>query len=58
MGALKKISQTGDRERPAIALGNVPPWLFPKPSVDVNMIEGRRECVVDVRWCVERWICF
>lgn len=28
---------------PANALGKVPPWLFPKPSVDVDMIEGRRE---------------
>jgi hypothetical protein len=33
----------GERETvQAIALENVPPWLFPKPSVDVDMIEGRR----------------
>lgn len=41
---------------PAIALENVPPWLFLKPSLDVDMIEGRREWGGDVIWCVERYV--
>ena len=41
---------------PAIAVGNVPLWLFTNPSVDVDRIEGSREWDEDVRRCVERYI--
>jgi hypothetical protein len=47
---------TGEKERgPAIALGKVPLWLFPKSSVDVDMIEGRKEWGKDLRKCVVRY---
>ena len=58
MGKQKVVEYgLGKREiGPEIALGKVPPWLFPKPSVDVDMIEGRGEWGEDVRRCVERYI--
>ena len=35
------------------AIGNVPPWLFLKPIVDVDIIEGRREWGETVCVCGE-----
>ena len=55
----QKVVEYGLGEReigPAIAVGNVPLWLFTKPSVDVDRIEGSREWDEDVRRCVERYI--
>ena len=54
----QKVVEYGQGEReigPAIALGTIPLRLFPKPSIDVDMIDGRREWAEDVRLCMESY---